>query len=112
VIASGIIASTPVTLARFRSACHALFRAGKIDSIPENVLEAAAAKKYAEFPKVSGRVARDEKGVWAGSAGKRRSLASTTSCSPLCVELGLQVPGHDQPRCRTSRITKRRPRPH
>src|SRR5205823_3532735 len=40
----------------------ALFGAGKIDSIPESVLEAAAAKKHAEFPKVSGRVSRDDKG--------------------------------------------------
>ncbi len=76
----------------------ALFGAGKIDSIPERVLEEAAAKKFAEFPKVVGRVARDDKGR-VGRFGWKAQKAGLedfvlTACA---VELGLDVPGHDQP---------------
>ncbi len=76
----------------------ALFGAGKIDSIPERVLEAAAAAKYSQFPKVTGRVARDDKGR-AGRFGWKAQKASLddfvlTACA---VELGLHVPGRDQP---------------
>jgi CxxC motif-containing protein (DUF1111 family) len=76
----------------------ALFGAGRIDSIPESVLEAAAAKKHAEFPKVAGRVARDEKGR-VGRFGWKAQKAGLedfvlTACA---VELGLDVPGHSQP---------------
>ncbi len=76
----------------------ALFGAGKIDSIPERVLEEAAAKKFADFPKVVGRVARDDKGR-VGRFGWKAQKASLddfvlTACA---VELGLDVPGHPQP---------------
>jgi CxxC motif-containing protein (DUF1111 family) len=62
------------------------------------VLEAAAAKKYNEFPKVVGRIARDEKGR-VGRFGWKAQKATLddfviTACA---VELGLHVPGHDQP---------------
>src|SRR6185436_19809449 len=76
----------------------ALFGAGKIDAIPDRVLEAAAAKKHAEFPKVSGRVARDDQGS-VGRFGWKAQKAGLedfvlTACA---VELGLDVPGHAQP---------------
>jgi CxxC motif-containing protein (DUF1111 family) len=76
----------------------ALFGAGKIDSIPERVLEEAAAMKFADFPKVVGRVARDDKGR-VGRFGWKAQKAGLddfvlTACA---VELGLDVPGHPQP---------------
>src|SRR5436190_8481910 len=56
------------------------------------------AKKFSDFPKVAGRVARDDKGR-VGRFGWKAQKASLddfvlTACA---VELGLQVPGHDQP---------------
>ncbi len=76
----------------------ALFGAGKIDAIPEEVLVAVAATKHAQFPKVVGRVARDDKGR-VGRFGWKAQKASLddfvlTACA---VELGLDVPGHAQP---------------
>jgi CxxC motif-containing protein (DUF1111 family) len=76
----------------------ALFGAGRIDAIGERALEAAERQKYREFPKVSGRVARDEKGRigrfgWKAQKARLEDFV-LTACA---VELGLHVPGHDQP---------------
>jgi len=75
----------------------ALFGAGRIDSIPEAVLVAAAAVEHAGFPEVSGRVARLAGGR-AGRFGWKAQVASLedfvlTACG---VELGLHVPGQPQ----------------
>src|SRR5262245_48459797 len=40
----------------------ALFGAGRIDAIPDKVLQAAAATKFVDFPEVAGRVSPMEKG--------------------------------------------------
>jgi len=72
-----------------------LFGLGLIDAIQEGALEEAAAKKFAKFPKVSGRVAREKNGRFGWKAQKA-SLEEfvLTACA---VELGLHVPGHQQP---------------
>jgi CxxC motif-containing protein (DUF1111 family) len=76
----------------------ALFAAGKIDAIPQRVLEAAAARTHAQFPAVTGRVARDNKGQ-AGRFGwkAQKSRLEDFVLTACAVELGLHVPGHDQP---------------
>jgi CxxC motif-containing protein (DUF1111 family) len=74
-----------------------LFGAGEIDSITDDDLVAAAAKKYPDFPEVSGRVARLKNGR-VGKFGWKAQMSSLedfvlTACG---VELGLHVPGHAQ----------------
>ncbi len=76
----------------------ALFGAGKIDGIDERTLEAAAARKFNEFPEVTGRVSRTKEGR-VGRFGWKAQITGLddfvlTACA---VELGLQVPGHEQP---------------
>lgn len=76
----------------------ALFGAGKIDSVEERVLTELAKKKYAKFPQVTGRVARGKDGQ-PGRFGWKAQKSSLedfvlTACA---VEVGLHVPGHDQP---------------
>ena len=75
----------------------ALFGVGLIDSIPDAVLEAAASQKFAEFPEVTGRVARLKDGR-IGRFGWKAQKANLydftmTACA---VELGLNVPDHPQ----------------
>lgn len=75
----------------------ALFGAGLIDSIPDEVLEAAAEKKHDGFPQVTGRVARLADGKigrfgWKAQTASLRKFAMT-ACA---VELGLHVPEHEQ----------------
>lgn len=76
----------------------ALFGAGLIDAIPQRVLEEAAARKLADYPEVTGRVSPLEKGG-VGRFGWKAQIAGLeefvlTACA---VELGLQVPGKEQP---------------
>ncbi len=76
----------------------ALFGAGKIDRIDEQALKAAAARKFSDFPEVTGRVSRTNDGK-VGRFGWKAQIAGLdefvlTACA---VELGLQVPGHEQP---------------
>lgn len=75
----------------------ALFGVGLIDSIPDSVLEAAASQKFADFPEVTGRVARLKDGR-IGRFGWKAQKANLydftmTACA---VELGLNVPDHPQ----------------
>lgn len=75
----------------------ALFGAGLIDGIPDDVIEAAAAEQGEEFPEVSGRVARLRDGK-IGRFGWKAQKATLhdftmTACA---VELGLNVPDHPQ----------------
>src|SRR5579863_653275 len=74
----------------------ALFGAGLIDSIPDEVLTAAAARKHPDFPEISGRVARLKDGKigrfgWKSQKARLHDF-TMTACA---VELGLNVP--DQP---------------
>lgn len=76
----------------------ALFGAGLIDALPNDVLRALAAVRHPEFPEVSGRVAETASGS-AGRFGWKGQMARLdefviTACA---VELGLQVPGKPQP---------------
>jgi CxxC motif-containing protein (DUF1111 family) len=76
----------------------ALFGAGAIDAIPDRVLEEAEARKFADFPEVTGRVSPLEKGGigrfgWKAQVGRLEEFV-LTACA---VELGLQVPGKEQP---------------
>jgi hypothetical protein len=75
----------------------AVFGAGLIDEIPDEVLVQAAAKRYEGFPSVTGRVSRlaDNR---LGRFGWKSQTASLkdfvlTACA---VELGLEVSGHGQ----------------
>ncbi|MBS0207133.1 MAG: hypothetical protein JSS49_30015 [Planctomycetes bacterium] len=75
----------------------ALFGVGLIDSIPDSVIEAAAAQKLDDFPEITGRVARLKDGR-IGRFGWKSQKASLydftmTACA---VELGLHVPDHPQ----------------
>lgn len=75
----------------------ALFGVGLIDSISDEDLKAAAEKKHREFPEISGRVAKLKDGK-IGRFGWKAQTASLedftlTACA---VELGLNVPGHEQ----------------
>lgn len=76
----------------------ALFGAGLIDAIPESVLRELAQVHNKDFPEVSGRLAVTESGL-VGRFGWKAQLARLdefviTACA---VELGLQVPGKEQP---------------
>ena len=75
----------------------ALFGAGRIDAIPNAVIEAAAATKHEDFPEISGRVARLKDGQ-IGRFGWKAQKANLhdftmTACA---VEIGLHVPDHPQ----------------
>ncbi|HEV3165166.1 MAG TPA: di-heme oxidoredictase family protein [Isosphaeraceae bacterium] len=75
----------------------ALFGAGLIDSIPDDVLLAAAKQSHRDFPEVVGRVSRLKSGKigrfgWKGQTPSLEDFV-LTACA---VELGLEVPGHPQ----------------
>ncbi len=75
----------------------ALFGAGLMDSIPDDVLIAQAKVKHPGFPEIAGRVARQKDGRigrfgWKGQTPSLEDFV-LTACA---VELGLEVPGHSQ----------------
>lgn len=74
-----------------------LFGAGLIDSIPDEVIEAAAQRKHDGFEEVHGRVARLKDGTIGRFGWKARKATlhdfTMTACA---VELGLHVPEHPQ----------------
>ncbi|MCA9071199.1 MAG: hypothetical protein KDA84_19865 [Planctomycetaceae bacterium] len=76
----------------------ALFGAGVIDTIPDEVIEAAAKIQYEDFPRVSGRVHRlpDNKIGRFGWKAQKASLRDFTLAA-CANELGLDVPEHAQP---------------
>jgi CxxC motif-containing protein (DUF1111 family) len=75
----------------------ALYGAGAIDAIPDSALIAVAESKHAQFPQVTGRVARlpgNKIGRFGWKAQKPTLRAfAMTACA---VELGLHVPEHPQ----------------
>lgn len=85
------------TLMRSQRNPTALFGAGLIDAIPDEVLEDAAKTSHKKFPDVRGRVCRIADGR-IGRFGWKAQTASLkeftlTACA---VELGLEVPDHPQ----------------
>ena len=76
-----------------------LFGAGLIDAIPVAVLAEASVRRFPDYPEVIGRVGRGADGQvgrfgWKAQVGRLDEFV-LTACA---VELGLQVPGKDQPK--------------
>lgn len=87
------------TILRLRSQRNptALFGVGRIDSISDEVIEAAARNPHPGFMHVTGRVSRLKNGRigrfgWKGQTATLRDF-TMTACA---VELGLHVPEHPQ----------------
>ena len=75
----------------------ALFGAGLIDSIPDEVLEAAASRKDPDRPEIAGRVSRQKDGRIGRFGWKAQTPRLDDFVRTACaVELGLDVPGHHQ----------------
>jgi hypothetical protein len=75
----------------------ALFGSGKLDAIPDEVLTAAAKEKFAEFPEVTGRVAKLKDGRLGRFGWKAQKARLGDFVLTACaVELGLHVPGEPQ----------------
>jgi CxxC motif-containing protein (DUF1111 family) len=74
-----------------------LFGAGLIDAIPDEVIEAAARRRFAGWPQVKGRVSRTSDGR-VGRFGWKAQTATLAEfvLNAAAVELGLEVPGHHQ----------------
>ncbi len=75
----------------------ALFGAGAIDAVPEEVIRENAKRKHADFPEIAGRVSKLKDGRigrfgWKNQTASLKDFA-VTACA---VELGLDVPGHAQ----------------
>ncbi len=86
-----------LTISSTQRNATSLFGVGLVDSITDEQIEAAAAKKHSEFPRVTGRVARTSDGKiakfgWKGNVATLRDF-TMAACA---VELGLQVPGQAQ----------------
>jgi CxxC motif-containing protein (DUF1111 family) len=85
------------TLIRTQRNATALFGAGQIDAIPDEVLEAAAQVKHTEHPEVAGRLSRQKDGRIGRFGWKAQTPHLDDFVRTACaVELGLDVPGHRQ----------------
>jgi CxxC motif-containing protein (DUF1111 family) len=76
----------------------AIFGAGRIDALPEAVIEEAAERAHPWFPEIKGRVSRFPDGR-IGRFGWKAQVASLEDfvMSACAGELGLAVAGHPQP---------------
>lgn len=75
----------------------ALFGSGLIDAIPDDVLLAAAKRKHAGYPEVSGRVARLKDGRLGRFGWKAQKADLQDFVLNACAtELGLEVPDNPQ----------------
>jgi CxxC motif-containing protein (DUF1111 family) len=74
-----------------------LFGTGLIDAIPDDVLEAAARRRFAAWPQVKGRLSRLSDGR-IGRFGWKAQTATLQDfvLTAAAVELGLEVPGRPQ----------------
>jgi CxxC motif-containing protein (DUF1111 family) len=77
----------------------AIFGAGLIDAMPEEVLLESQQRKLDEFPEIHGRVSRLPDGRlgrfgWKGQTATLREFVMAACAN----ELGLEVPDHHQPR--------------
>lgn len=87
----------PFALVRSQRNATALFGAGLIDAIPDEVLEEAAKVKQVERPEVAGRVSRQKDGRIGRFGWKAQTPHLDDFVRTACaVELGLEVPGHHQ----------------
>jgi CxxC motif-containing protein (DUF1111 family) len=75
----------------------ALFGAGLIDAIPDEVLQAAAKRRFAGWPQIKGRLSKLSDGR-IGRFGWKAQTASLSDfiVSAATVELGLEVPSRPQ----------------
>ena len=75
----------------------ALFGSGQLDSISDEVLVAAAQEKFADYPEVTGRVAKLKDGRLGRFGWKAQKARLSDFVLTACaVELGLHVPGEAQ----------------
>jgi CxxC motif-containing protein (DUF1111 family) len=74
-----------------------LFGAGLIDAIPDEIIEAAARRRFPGWPQVKGRVSRLSDGR-IGRFGWKAQTATLEDfvVNAAAVELGLEVPGRPQ----------------
>jgi CxxC motif-containing protein (DUF1111 family) len=86
-----------VSLFRTQRNAPALFGLGRVDAVPDAVLKAAAARRFATFPEVHGRVGRLP-GGGIGKFGWKAQVGTLGDFvrSACAGELGLEVPGHSQ----------------
>ncbi|HWE36099.1 MAG TPA: di-heme oxidoredictase family protein [Isosphaeraceae bacterium] len=86
-----------ITLFRTQRNAPALFGLGRIDAVPDAVLEEAAARELPTFPEVHGRVCRLP-GGGLGRFGWKAQVGTLDDFvrSACAGELGLEVPGHSQ----------------
>jgi CxxC motif-containing protein (DUF1111 family) len=84
-------------LLRSQRNATALFGAGLIDAIPDEVLEAVAQVKHTERPEIAGRLSRQKDGRIGRFGWKAQTPHLDDFVRTACaVELGLEVPGHHQ----------------
>ncbi len=86
-----------IVLHRSQRNTTALFGAGVVDAIPDEVIAALASKKHEDFPRVSGRVHRLPDGKIGKFGWKAQKATLRDFTLAACAnELGLDVPGHSQ----------------
>ena len=86
-----------VQIDRSQRNATALFGVGQIDSIPEKALLKLAKREQKEYPDVAGRPSKQKDGKIGrfGWKAQKPSLEDFT-LTACAVELGLNVPGHEQ----------------
>jgi hypothetical protein len=85
------------TLFHFQRNPIALFGAGRVDAVPDTVLEAVARRRFSTFPEISGRVCRLPDGRIGRFGWKAQEATLEEFVLTACaVELGLEVPGRHQ----------------
>jgi CxxC motif-containing protein (DUF1111 family) len=85
------------SLVRSQRNATALFGAGLINAIPDDVLEAAAKVRNNFRPEIAGRVSRQKDGRIGRFGWKAQTPHLDDFVRTACaVELGLEVPGHHQ----------------
>jgi len=86
-----------IALARTERSTPALFGAGLIDAVHDDVLVEAERRKYPGSPEISGRVARLKDGRFGRFGWKGQTARLDDFVLAACSnELGLEVPGHHQ----------------
>jgi CxxC motif-containing protein (DUF1111 family) len=98
VFSPGTARPPPPPTVRVERNTPALFGAGLIDELPDDVIEANAQTSHAGHPEITGKVGRTTDGRVARFGWKGDVPDLVTFVSRACsVELGLEVPGSPQP---------------